>query len=209
MRVSELSRRSGVSVATIKYYIREGLLPAGRPTGVKQADYDEDHVRRLRLIRALISVRGLSVHTTAEILRAIADSDANIHHTLGLVIGALDAASGEQHTEPPPMAGEVDLLIEEMGWVVHSSSTAPRTLGEAIASLKQLDVDLDRRTLLPYARLAEQIAALDLEQLGDAAEPLELAERAVLMTVLFEPALMALRRMAQEHLSAAKHHPRP
>ncbi|WNI18907.1 MerR family transcriptional regulator [Actinacidiphila sp. ITFR-21] len=205
MRISELSRLSGVSVATIKYYIREGLLPVGRPTGVKQAEYDEDHVRRLRLVRALISVRGLSVHTTAEILRAIADSDANIHRTLGLVLGALDAGAREQRGMPPPKEGEVDRLIEEMGWRVHASSTAPRTLGDALTSLQQLGVDLDWQTLLPYARLAEQIAEVDLGQLGDSDEPLELAERAVLMTVLLEPALMALRRMAQEHLSAAKH----
>lgn len=29
MRISELSRRSGVPMATIKYYRREGLLPEG------------------------------------------------------------------------------------------------------------------------------------------------------------------------------------
>jgi DNA-binding transcriptional MerR regulator len=30
MRMSDLSRSSGVSVTTIKYYLREGLLPPGR-----------------------------------------------------------------------------------------------------------------------------------------------------------------------------------
>ena len=29
MRISELSRHSGVPTTTIKFYIREGLLPAG------------------------------------------------------------------------------------------------------------------------------------------------------------------------------------
>ena len=29
MLMAELSRRSGVPVATIKYYLREGLLPPG------------------------------------------------------------------------------------------------------------------------------------------------------------------------------------
>ncbi len=46
MRISELSRRSGVSIPTIKYYLRDGLLPAGRATAANQADYDEDHLRR-------------------------------------------------------------------------------------------------------------------------------------------------------------------
>ncbi|HEY5837059.1 MerR family transcriptional regulator [Streptomyces sp.] len=205
MRISELSRRSGVSVATIKYYIREGLLPGGRPTGITQAEYDEDHVRRLRLVRALIGVRGLSVHTTAEILRAIAGCDANTHRTLGLVLGALDTGTREHDQAPPAKKGEVDLLIAAMGWQVHPSSTAPRTLSEALTSLQELGIDLDWQTLLPYARLADQIAEVDLDQLGDSEDPLELAERAVLLTVLLEPALMVLRRMAQEHCSATRH----
>jgi len=32
MRIGELSRRSGVPVPSIKYYVREGLLPAGERT---------------------------------------------------------------------------------------------------------------------------------------------------------------------------------
>ena len=37
MRISELARRSGLPVATVKYYLREGLLPAGEPTAATQA----------------------------------------------------------------------------------------------------------------------------------------------------------------------------
>ena len=46
MRMSELSRLSGVSVTTIKYYLREGLLPAGRQLSATQAEYDGSHLRR-------------------------------------------------------------------------------------------------------------------------------------------------------------------
>ncbi|GMA88788.1 hypothetical protein GCM10025868_40380 [Angustibacter aerolatus] len=45
-------------VATVKYYLREGLLPPGTPTSRTQAQYDEEHVRRLRLVRALLDVGG-------------------------------------------------------------------------------------------------------------------------------------------------------
>ena len=53
MRIAELSRDSGVPVPTIKYYVREGLLPPGELTSPNQAQYDASHLRRLRLIRAL------------------------------------------------------------------------------------------------------------------------------------------------------------
>ena len=60
MRISQLARATGVSVATIKFYLREGLLPRARaprdPGPVRR-----DHVARLRLIRALVGPGGLAV----------------------------------------------------------------------------------------------------------------------------------------------------
>ena len=42
VRIAELSSRSGTSIPSIKYYLREGLLPAGTSTGRNQADYGPD-----------------------------------------------------------------------------------------------------------------------------------------------------------------------
>ena len=61
MRMAELSTTSDVPVATIKYYLREKLLPAGESETANQARYGSTHLDRLRLIRALIDVGGLSV----------------------------------------------------------------------------------------------------------------------------------------------------
>ncbi|WP_328420716.1 MerR family transcriptional regulator [Streptomyces sp. NBC_00443] len=203
MRISELSRRSGVAVTTIKYYLREGLLPAGRQTAATQAEYDEQHLRRLKLIRALTGVRGLSVSTTREVLDALAEHTGDTHRVLGLTLGTLvpNGEPADQATE----AGEVDALVEQLGWQVHQAAPARVTLAETLSSLRSLGVPLDWRVLLPYARLAERTAVLDLDQLDGIEDPLEVAERALLLTVLLEPALMALRRMAQEHESARRH----
>mgnify|MGYP006166768185 CR=1 FL=1 len=48
MRISELSRHSGISISSIKFYIREGVLPAGERSQRNQAQYSEDHLRRPR-----------------------------------------------------------------------------------------------------------------------------------------------------------------
>ena len=54
LRIGELSARAGVSVATIKYYIREGLLPPPSvKTGRTMGYYDHAYLERLRLIRQL------------------------------------------------------------------------------------------------------------------------------------------------------------
>jgi DNA-binding transcriptional MerR regulator len=203
MRMSELSRLSGVSVTTIKYYLREGLLPAGRQLSATQAEYDENHLRRLRLIRALIGVRGLSVSTTREVLGALAEHTTDAHRFLGLALGAIRLAD-ETETDSSDSA-EVDALIEELGWSVHKAAPARSTLAETLASLRTLGSPLEWRVLLPYARLAEETAVLDLDQLEGIQDPLELAERALLLTVLLEPALLALRRMAQQNESARRH----
>ncbi|MEW2120345.1 MerR family transcriptional regulator [Streptomyces sp. NPDC005474] len=203
MRMSELSRRSGVSVTTIKYYLREGLLPAGRQLSATQAEYDESHLRALRLIRALIGVRGLSVSTTREVLGALAEESADAHRVLGLALGAI-RLTGEGEADSPE-AAEVDALIGELGWNVHTSAPARSALADTLASLRGLGSPLEWRELLPYARLAEETAVLDLDQLDGIQDPLELAERALLLTVLLEPALLALRRMAQQNESARRH----
>ncbi|MEU9285738.1 hypothetical protein AB0D57_13680 [Streptomyces sp. NPDC048275] len=87
---------------------------------------------------------------------------------------------------------------------MHTSAPARRTLAETLGSLRGLGVPLDWSTLVPYARLAERTAALDLDQLDGIDDPWEVAERALLLTVMLEPALMALRRLAQENESARR-----
>lgn len=83
MRIGELSRRTGVPVPTIKYYVREGLLPPGELSSPNQASYDDGHERRLRLIRALLEVGGLSVAAIGDVLVAIDDKEQPVHKLLG------------------------------------------------------------------------------------------------------------------------------
>ena len=68
MRISELSRHSGISISSIKFYIREGVLPAGERSQRNQAQYSEDHLRRLDLIKALREVADLPLDTVRAVL---------------------------------------------------------------------------------------------------------------------------------------------
>ena len=38
MKISELSSRTGVSIPSLKFYLREGLLPQGQLSAPNQAD---------------------------------------------------------------------------------------------------------------------------------------------------------------------------
>ncbi|MEU6235013.1 MerR family transcriptional regulator [Kitasatospora sp. NPDC047058] len=203
MRISELSRRSEVPIATIKYYLREGLLAPGRPVTATQAEYGETHLRRLRLVRALIGVRGLSVSETRAVLGAVAEHRAERHQVLGLVMGARPVDEDEEPA-PVPAAAEVDALIAELGWEVSEHAPARAALGATLESLRSLGEPVDRESLLRYADLAGRIAAVDLDRIAGTADPLEQAERALVLTVMMEPVLLALRRLAQENESAKR-----
>ncbi|WP_406305308.1 MerR family transcriptional regulator [Streptomyces sp. NBC_00885] len=209
MRISELSRRSGVATATIKYYLREGLLPPGRATAATQAEYGESHVQRLRLIRALIGVRGLTVSAAKDVLDALSEVETDTHDLLGLVFGVWPASgakdSAAKDEDPDSDSSEVNALLAEMGWTVTEHNPARHVISQTLDTLRSLGMDYDWQKLVPYAQLAEKTAALDLDQLQDPAEPIEKAERAVLLTFLLEPALLALRRLAQEAESTVRY----
>src|SRR5918999_2401660 len=126
MRIGELSRSSGVPVPTIKYYIREGLLPAGEPTGRNQARYGERHQRRLALVRALVESGGLSVAATRRVLEHLDRPDISLREALGKTQYALTPPA-EGPAEPATDAAEVDALLEKLGWRVGASKPARRT----------------------------------------------------------------------------------
>ncbi|WBO69173.1 MerR family transcriptional regulator [Streptomyces camelliae] len=224
MRISELSSRSGVPVATIKYYRREGLLPEGRALNPTAVEYGEEHVRRPRLIRSLVQLGGLSVARTREVLDAV-DRPLGAFETLGVVHHALpvpsvdgNGKSGKGHAGPDTdrdeaapgegAAARVEALIESMGWQISDESPHRPALAASLAALRRVGADYTADDLLPYARLATSTADLDFAQLDGIEDRIALAERAVVLTVLFEPVVRLLRRLAQEDANHRRHHRR-
>ena len=82
--------------ATIKYYVREGLLPGGERTGYNQVEYDESHLQRLRLLRALIGLGGIPVAAVDQVVAAVEDADRTVHSTLGEAQRAVSATSVDE-----------------------------------------------------------------------------------------------------------------
>jgi DNA-binding transcriptional MerR regulator len=53
LRIGELAKRAGIPVATVKYYLREGLIAPTRKTGQTMSWYDAALVERLQAIKEL------------------------------------------------------------------------------------------------------------------------------------------------------------
>ena len=98
MRISELARQSGLPVATIKFYLREGLLPPGTPISRTQAEYSDTHLERLRLIRALRDIADLPVVTVGTVLAAVDDEELPLLDLLGVT---QTAVAGFKGSAPP------------------------------------------------------------------------------------------------------------
>lgn len=208
MKVSELSQRSGVPVATLKYYLREGLLPPGQRLASNQASYDEPHLRRLRLIRVLQDVGGLSLTEIGEVTRRL---DAPEAETMDVLRAAMDAqgsrsperAAAEEGPEWQAAAREIDAFLEQVGWSTRPESTARKRLVDALLALREGDPAMPVTAFFPYVRAAGEMAQNEVAHVMGALEagPAEAVEAVVMGTVLWEPVFTSLRRIAHESLS--------
>jgi DNA-binding transcriptional MerR regulator len=68
LRMGELAEASGVSAATIKHYLREGLLPEPVKTSRNMAYYPPEFVDRIRLIKQLQEERFMPLRVIREVL---------------------------------------------------------------------------------------------------------------------------------------------
>ena len=68
LRMSELAERAGVSAATIKHYLREGLLPEPVRRRRNMAWYPREFVERMRLIKQLQEERFMPLKVIREVL---------------------------------------------------------------------------------------------------------------------------------------------
>lgn len=202
MRVSELSATTGVSVPTLKYYLREGLLPAGELTSANQAHYDESHVARVRVIRALIDVGNLSVATAKNVLAAIDTPDMPLTWIFGVAQYAISDTSLyapiEEETEG---SRKTDAAIERMGWQVSADNPGRRGAARVLDTYDQIGHPELSQIWDGYARGSELIAQADLESVGRQSRVEAMAETVVVGTVLGDALLSSLRRIAQEHIS--------
>jgi DNA-binding transcriptional MerR regulator len=68
LRMGELARASGVSAATIKHYLREGLLPEPVKTSRNMAYYPAEFVNRIKMIKQLQEERYMPLRVIKDLL---------------------------------------------------------------------------------------------------------------------------------------------
>ncbi|WP_411719785.1 MerR family transcriptional regulator [Mycetocola sp.] len=198
MRVSALVERTGVPLATVKYYLREGLLQPGIPTGATQARYTEDHVHRLQVIKALTSAAGLPLHKVKVVLHLIDDPGSDLYSALGQAVASLPPYRAGAAAEHP----RARTLLERIGQLYDPGYAATAQLEHALEAAEEAGVGMSDERFEVYARHIRAIAEYDLQRMG--ASDLSPIEYAVLGTALSEPVLLAMRRLAHQDIAAKR-----
>ncbi len=200
MRISELSRTSGVPVPTIKYYLREGLLPSGERTGRNQADYGDEHLRRLKLVRALVDVGGLSIAAVGDIIGVLESSDIVTHQVLGVVQRSM--GPDEPLAVDRAAQDEVHAFLTSRGWGGMANDPAVRALEGVLTTARRLGHHRFAEQFAAYADASVGIARQDFDYVLLHSRVDDVLESMVVATVLGDAALAALRRLAQRDASA-------
>lgn len=202
MKISELSAAADVPIATLKYYLREQLLPAGKATKVNQAEYDESHLRRVQLIRALVEVGNLPVVTVREVLGAIDNTELPLTWVFGVAQHAVSDAGLYA-----PIRGEtagteaVREAIDRLGWHVSPENPGVQGAARVLDTYRRIGHPELAQIWDDYAAGAELIARADLATVAARDTLPDMAETVVVGTVLGDSLVSSLRRMAQEHVS--------
>ncbi len=205
MRLAELSDTTGVTVATLKYYLREGLLHTGQAVSRTQSDYDETHVERVRLVRALSEVGGLSLATIGRVLDVITSPGQDWITVLStaqrsLVKSRRDTPDGGVPDQD--RGSRASAWVTARGWHVDPADPFIDDLDRAWAACDDVGLGLDEARMNAYADHVESVAEIDVATVP--VDPEGAIRQVILGTVLVDPVLAALRRLAQQHVSMVR-----
>ncbi|GMA88787.1 hypothetical protein GCM10025868_40370 [Angustibacter aerolatus] len=88
-----------------------------------------------------------------------------------------------------------------LGWHLEPGTPALWSLEKSLDAVDAAGVPMTDERLHAYGRAAEEVAEVDVGG-SPTASPIEAALYVVLGTVLYEPVLLSLRRLAHVHVSA-------
>jgi DNA-binding transcriptional MerR regulator len=153
MQLKELSAATGVSAASIKFYLREGLLQRGDEVHPTRAEYGSRHVDRLDLISGLRSVVGLRIEQIRTLAALIDDPGISRLELMGRTQAMVMGAPAEVIPDHPLMTG----LLAAQDWP-DAPSDARALLNKTLREMEAMGLSVSADVVLGYARAADQVA---------------------------------------------------
>ena len=160
MQLHELSQRSGVTPASIKYYLREGLLPPGEAVHATRAEYSASHLERLELIQALRRIVGLNIGQIRGLVKMADDGVPRLDLLAAVQRVVLDL--GNYTTVIGGEAAEATAAVVRLrGWP-DSPSDARNALTAHLELMAGLKIPVSATVLEAYSKAMDDVAGLDI-----------------------------------------------
>lgn len=209
LRIGEVAKRSGVPMATLKFYLREGLIAPTRKSGQTMAWYSPSVIERIRSIRELQERQFLPLDVIRETIDKTAQADDD--HAITEAIASVLMRRGGKRSRSRDEVLANGAKPRELDWLERAGLAVPdaegRYHGDDLALLSTLGAA--RRSglaaeMLPFDILGDYLAALNklvevelrMFRAGviGRAKPSEVAELTKVATELSERLVLLLRR---------------
>jgi DNA-binding transcriptional MerR regulator len=210
VKIAELARRSGVPIATIKHYLREGLIAPSRKSGRTMSWYDPTLAARVRTIKELQQQHFLPLDVIRDTLDRDAEAPDDLTAVNAIVKVLAEHGGARARSRDEVIAGGGK--AKELGWLEAMGLAVPTGpdrayRGDDLALLSTLGAA--RRAgisaeMLPFAMLDRYLGALralvtiELEMFRKGvlprAQPGDVAQLTTAATTLSERLVVLLRR---------------
>jgi DNA-binding transcriptional MerR regulator len=210
VRIGELARRSGVPVATLKHYLREGLIAPTRKSGKTMSWYDPALATKIRAIKELQRRQFLPL----DLIRKTIERNAEAPDDLAAAdaIAKVLARHGGKRARTREEAIARGASPQELDWLAAAGLAVPSehdhcyrgddlALLSTLAAARRVGLGPD---LLPFEILGEYLAAMRKlvaielrmfrEGVMGTAKPNEIAKLTTAATHLSERLVVLIRR---------------
>jgi len=165
LKIAELAERSGVSIATLKHYLREGLIAPAKKTGRTMSWYDTPTIARVRTIKELQQRQFLPLDL---IKRTLASDTAPDELAAASAIASVLAKHRGTHSLTRAELLERGVEARELDWLAGSRLAVPTGpeqtyTGDDLALLQTLGAARKAGispAMLPFEILRDYLAAL-------------------------------------------------
>jgi DNA-binding transcriptional MerR regulator len=148
LKIGEIARKSGVPPSTIRYYVRQGLLPEPNKVNKSMAYYDEGCIEKIKAIRHLQETRYFPLSVIRNILRRM-DEGLTLEEAQAIE----DAIFGIQADLPETLVDRKEFLRltglreEDLNMALKSSLLMPFIYEDNRTLYNQEDVRFAREVL--------------------------------------------------------------
>lgn len=195
MKISELAAATGVPLATIKLYQREGLLMPGDPVTRTRSEYGQVHVVRVGLIRTLAALPGYSYQLLRELVGLIDDSGRPVPERVAAAMRLLPSGNASGGN-----AALARAATESLGIALDEDTAVAPQLGTALAAAEAVGLPCSDERLEFYWGHMRAIAEFELSGMAGTGDPNAVVQYAIVGTAVYEHLILALRRLAHQHL---------